>query len=108
MTRWTVMKDGNAVTLADIFQDGTDVAEEAALNIELDKMYRYIDEELDERGKKKYLTKRYGLLKTSYRTDRIMTQREVADELGISRSYISRIEKKAREKLRSRFLEKGD
>ena len=41
-------KDGNAVTLADIFKDGTDVAEEAALNIELDKMYRYIDEELDE------------------------------------------------------------
>lgn len=45
-------KDGNAVTLADIFKDGTDVAEEAALNIELDKMYRYIDEELDEREKK--------------------------------------------------------
>ena len=57
--------------------------------------------------KKKYSTKRYGLSKTSYRTDRIMTQREVADELGISRSYISRIEKKALEKLRSRF-EKGD
>ena len=84
-------KDGNAVTLADIFKDGTDVAEEAALNIELDKMYRYIDEELDER-EKEILTKRYGLSKTSYRTDRIMTQREVADELGISRSYISRIE----------------
>ena len=99
-------KDGNAVTLADIFKDGTDVAEEAALNIELDKMYRYIDEELDER-EKEILTKRYGLSKTSYRTDRIMTQREVADELGISRSYISRIEKKALEKLRSRF-EKGD
>ena len=74
-------KDGNAVTLADIFKDGTDVAEEAALNIELDKMYRYIDEELDER-EKEILTKRYGLSKTSYRTDRIMTQREVADELG--------------------------
>ena len=78
-------KDGNAVTLADIFKDGTDVAER----------------------EKEILTKRYGLSKTSYRTDRIMTQREVADELGISRSYISRIEKKALEKLRSRF-EKGD
>lgn len=100
-------KDGNAVTLADIFKDGTDVAEEAALNIELDKMYRYIDEELDER-EKEILTKRYGLSKTSYRTDRIMTQREVADELGISRSYISRIEKKALEKLRSRFEKEID
>ena len=59
-------KDGNAVTLADIFKDGTDVAEEAALNIELDKMYRYIDDELDER-EKEILTKRYGLSKTSYR-----------------------------------------
>ena len=88
-------KDGNAVTLADIFKDGTDVADEAALNIELDER------------EKEILTKRYGLSKTSYRTDRIMTQREVADELGISRSYISRIEKKALEKLRSRF-EKGD
>ena len=36
-----------------------------------------------------------------------MTQREVADELDISRSYVSRIEKKALEKLRARF-EKGD
>lgn len=86
-------KDGNAVTLADIFCDGTDVAEEAALNIELDRMYRYIDEELDER-EKEILTKRYGLSGMSYSTDRIMTQREVADELDISRSYVSRIEKK--------------
>ena len=99
-------KDGNAVTLADIFCDGTDVAEEAALNIELDRMYRYIDEELDER-EKEILTKRYGLSGMSYSTDRIMTQREVADELDISRSYVSRIEKKALEKLRARF-EKGD
>lgn len=37
-----------------------------------------------------------------------MTQREVADELGISRSYISRIEKKALEKLRSRFEKEID
>ena len=100
------MDFGNAVTLADIFCDGTDVAEEAALNIELDRMYRYIDEELDER-EKEILTKRYGLSGMSYSTDRIMTQREVADELDISRSYVSRIEKKALEKLRARF-EKGD
>lgn len=37
-----------------------------------------------------------------------MTQREVADELGISRSYISRIEKKALEKLRLRFEKEID
>ena len=99
-------KDGNAVTLADIFKDGTDVAEEAALNIELDRMYRYIEEELDER-EKEILTKRYGLSRTSYSTDRVMTQREVADELNISRSYVSRIEKKALEKLRARFDDKN-
>ena len=99
-------KDGNAVTLADIFKDGTDVAEEAALNIELDRMYRYIEEELDER-EKEILPKRYGLSRTSYSTDRAMTQREVADELNISRSYVSRIEKKALEKLRARFDDKN-
>ena len=90
----------------DLFKDGTDVAEEAALNIELDRMYRYIEEELDER-EKEILTKRYGLSRTSYSTDRVMTQREVADELNISRSYVSRIEKKALEKLRARFDDKN-
>ena len=70
------------------------------------RLYKYIDEELDER-EKEILTKRYGLSGTSYRVEHILTQREVAKELNISRSYVSRIEKRALEKLRARF-EIGD
>lgn len=95
-------KDGNAITMADIFSDGTDVASEAVLNVDLERMYKFIEEELTER-EKEILAKRYGLSGTSYKVERIMTQREVADELNISRSYVSRIEKKALEKLRARF-----
>lgn len=99
-------KDGNTVTLADIFCDPTDVAQQADLNINIEKLYRYISEELDER-EKEILTKRYGLNFATYHTEKILTQREVAKQLGISRSYVSRIEKKALEKLRERF-EKND
>ncbi len=99
-------KDGNPVTLADIFRDPTDVAQQADLNINIQKLYRYISEELDSR-EKEILAKRYGLNYASYRAEKTLTQREVAKQLGISRSYVSRIEKKALEKLRSRF-EKND
>ena len=99
-------KDGNTVTMADIFCDPVDVAEQAVLNIDMKRLYKYIDEELDER-EKEILTKRYGLSGTSYRVEHILTQREVAKELNISRSYVSRIEKRALEKLRARF-EIGD
>ena len=99
-------KDGNTVTMADIFCDPVDVAEQAVLNIDMKRLYKYINEELDER-EKEILTKRYGLSGTSYRVEHILTQREVAKELNISRSYVSRIEKRALEKLRARF-EIGD
>lgn len=95
-------KDGNTVTMADIFFDPVNVEEQAALNINMQRLYRYIEEELDER-EKEILTKRYGLTGTGYKVERILTQREVAEELNISRSYVSRIEKKALEKLRARF-----
>ncbi|MBQ8931825.1 MAG: sigma-70 family RNA polymerase sigma factor [Ruminiclostridium sp.] len=95
-------KDGNEVTMADIFPDDTSVEEEAFLNINIKKLYKFIDEELDER-EKEILTKRYGLSGTGYNIQKIYTQQEVADELNISRSYVSRIEKKALMKLKTRF-----
>lgn len=95
-------KDGNEVTMADIFCDPVNVEELAALNINTERLYRYIDEELDER-EKEILTKRYGLTGTGYKVEHILTQREVAEELNISRSYVSRIEKRALEKLKARF-----
>ena len=86
----------------DIFCDSADVAQQADLNINIEKLYRYITDELDDR-EKEILCKRYGLNFQNYRTEKILTQREVAKQLGISRSYVSRIEKKALEKLRERF-----
>lgn len=98
-------KDGNEVTMADIFPDDTSVEDEAVLNINIKKLYRFIDEELDDR-EKEILTKRYGLSGTGYNIQKTYTQQEVADELNISRSYVSRIEKKALQKLKARFDER--
>lgn len=49
------------------------------------------------------IMKRYGISKEDP-----LTQRELAKQLGISRSYVSRIEKKAIEKLRTEFEKKGE
>lgn len=95
-------KDGNQITIADIFADSLNLGDEVDLRIDLQKLYRYVNEELDER-EKTIICRRYGLNTTKGVVDRPMTQREVAKELNISRSYISRIEKKALEKLRERF-----
>lgn len=98
-------KEGNQLTIADIFKDMSCVADEVDLRIDLKKLYRYINETLDER-EKLILCKRYGLNCTGGPTSRALTQREVAEKLNISRSYVSRIEKKALEKLSRRFEEK--
>ena len=73
--------------------DDTNILDSIDLNIQSHKMYQFIQNNLDER-EKKILTMRYGLYGT-----RPLTQREVAKKLDISRSYVSRIEKSALEKL---------
>lgn len=95
-------KEGNPLTIADIFKDITDVSEEVDLKIDLQKLYRYINESLDER-EKLILYCRYGLNSTKGNPGKTLTQREVAEKLDISRSYVSRIEKKALKKLAERF-----
>lgn len=101
-----VDKEGNSLTIADVFKDLTDVSNEVDLKINLQKLYRYINESLDER-EKLILTRRYGLSSTKGTVNKAQTQREVAEQLNISRSYVSRIEKKALKKLADRF-EKND
>lgn len=101
-----VDKEGNPLTIADIFKDITDVSKEVDLRIDLQKLYRYINESLDER-EKLILYNRYGLNSTKGAPNKALTQREVAQKLNISRSYVSRIEKKALKKLSERF-EKND
>ncbi len=96
--------EGNVLTIADIFSSGVNVEEDVELKIDSEKLYRFIDEELDDR-EREIICKRYGIPDKNGRVCQPLTQREIAKQLGISRSYISRIEKKALEKLRARFGE---
>lgn len=90
-------KDGNPLTLMDIMASDMDVAEDVDTKLRLDVLAEYIDEVLTDR-EKEIIIRRYGL-----NGKKVLTQRELADSLNISRSYISRIEKKSLEKLRKRY-----
>lgn len=90
-------KDGNPLTLMDILASDMDVAEDVDTKLRLDVLNDYIDEVLTPR-EKEIIVSRYGLAGR-----KVLTQRELAKSLDISRSYISRIEKKALEKLRERY-----
>lgn len=85
--------DGNEVTIMDILStDEDDISTQVELKINTDKLYKYIDMGLTKR-EKTIICLRYGLYSKPY------TQKQIAKKLGISRSYVSRIEKKAIEKL---------
>ncbi len=91
-------KEGNAISFLDIVaNEDDDVIESVEINAQINKMFTAIEELLDER-EKVVIKYRYGINNTPEKT-----QREIADMLGISRSYVSRIEKKALRKLRTRF-----
>ena len=94
--------EGNTLTIADILSSGVNIEEETELRINSQKLYKYIEEELDDR-EREIICKRYGIRDGRGFVSEAMTQREIAKQLKISRSYISRIEKKALEKLRRRF-----
>lgn len=95
--------EGNALTLADIYASPINVEDDVILKIDSEKLYRFIHEELDER-EREIICRRYGIAPDPDSLPaKPLTQREIAKSMGISRSYISRIEKKALEKLRARF-----
>lgn len=87
-------KDGNALTLLDVMSQEDDMLETVALQLRSEELHSCIDTALDPR-ERQIVTLRYGL-----RGQLPLTQREVAGMLGISRSYVSRLEKKALEKLK--------
>lgn len=91
-------KEGNEISLLDVIESQEPEAFEL-LNMkeDMEKLYELIPNVLTER-EQEVLVLRYGLYGGEEHT-----QREVAEKLGISRSYISRIEKTAIEKLRSCF-----
>lgn len=94
-------KNGNEITIADIFSDDVCVDDEVDLRINMERLYRYINRALNDR-EKLIISKRYGLNLDGV-VHKPLTQREVASELKISRSYVSRIEKKAIDKLKNEF-----
>ena len=90
-------RDGNSLTLMDIMSEEVDMVGQIDLQLKSAQLRRYINSFLDDR-EREIIALRYGL---DGRPP--MTQREVAGRLGISRSYVSRIEKKAVEVLRGQF-----
>lgn len=91
-------KEGNEITLIDILgTDSDEVADKVQLKIEKSKIYAHLDI-LDER-EQEVIRGRFGLDQGGEER----TQREIAKELKISRSYVSRIEKRALMKLYHEF-----
>ncbi len=89
-----VDKEGNEIALIDLLgNDSESVVEEVELKMQVKKLYNKMREVLKKR-EKTVLELRYGLANGGSKT-----QREIAKMLGISRSYVSRIEKKAIKKL---------
>ena len=86
--------EGNEINLMDVLTDEDEsVFKEVDLKINTEKLYKAIDSILEDR-EKEIIELRYAINKP-----KSMTQKEIAKMLGISRSYVSRIEKKALEKL---------
>ncbi len=91
-------KEGNEINLLDIIEhEQEDITEQMELYENTKKLVKLLDEVLTDR-EREIIYLRYGLL-----TGKEVTQREIGEQLHISRSYVSRIEKKALGKLRERF-----
>jgi RNA polymerase sporulation-specific sigma factor len=90
-------KDGNALTLLDLIDDGIDIHEQVDTLIKSRQLYIFLQNCLDER-ELEIIIHRYGLYGSKPHT-----QNETAKKMDISRSYVSRIEKKAIEKLRKMY-----
>ncbi|MBE6831887.1 RNA polymerase sporulation sigma factor SigK [Clostridium sp. KNHs216] len=90
-------KDGNALTLMDVMATEDNIIDNLDCKIKSEQLKRYIREVLSPR-EQTIIELRYGLTGRSP-----LTQREVAQKLGISRSYVSRIEKKSLGALYKRF-----
>ncbi len=91
-------KEGNQIQLVDVIvSEDTDIIEQMEISQKAEKLTKIISKVLS--GRELFIIiNRYGLFQKEP-----MTQREIAEKLGISRSYVSRIEKRALEKLKKSF-----
>lgn len=92
-----VDRDGNPLTYIDVIGSDECLTEEVEREIQSEQAMKFVFTRIGDR-ERKILIMRYGLT-----GNEPMTQREVAQKLGISRSYVSRIEKSALERLRANF-----
>ena len=92
-----VDRDGNPLTYTDVISSDENLTEEVMRHVEGERALLLVRTCLDPR-ERRVITLRFGLGGVP-----VMTQREIAVKLGISRSYVSRIEKAAIEKLRAGF-----
>jgi len=89
--------EGNPLTLSDVIYEETDIVDQINDSIRTKLLYTLIEQIEDER-EKQIIVMRYGLY-----NKKPLTQQQVAQRLGISRSYVSRIEKKVLERLRKQL-----
>lgn len=90
-------KDGNTLKLMDLLSIDDDFADNLDKKLNLQKINKYLTETLTKR-ELQIINLRYGL-----NGSKPLTQREVSSIMNISRSYVSRIEKKALEKVKARY-----
>ena len=91
-------KEGNEINLIDVIKDKSiDLFDAIDLKNNVELLQKYL--KLLNKREKEIIIKRYGLNNT-----KDMTQKEIADELHISRSYVSRIEKRALTKMLTEFI----
>ncbi len=91
-------KEGHEINLLDIIESSeSDIIEDIELQGNVKRLYELVNKVLNKR-ERQIIEMRYGL-----NSQEEITQREIASKIGISRSYVSRIEKKALKKLREYF-----
>lgn len=96
-----VDKEGNEISLIDVLSSEKDsVIDKVEMKLQIKALYNKMNSALTER-EREILKMRYGL-----KDGKCKTQREIAGMLGISRSYVSRIEKKALKKLKKELYPK--
>lgn len=95
-------KDGETVSLVDVIEmENKEALETIILKQDIKELYEAFDSCLKD-NEKMIIGMRYGL-----HGGKEYTQREISELMGISRSYVSRLEKKALEKLKAEFERKG-
>lgn len=92
-------RSGNALTLMDVICSDDDFVDDIDKLLKKEKLYKFVDS-IDNEREKEIIIRRYGLYNT-----KSMTQKDIAKLLGISRSYVSRIEKKVLGDLKKKFEE---